>query len=109
MGGRGAVADYGSRTTPEHSGHPCAVRRDDPVANRVDTAVEAVKAAPLDSVIDSPRTQAHRQQLLSSNDAVLSCRELRYEPVEKTLARFYPTMGYKCASVWHGAIVAGRP
>jgi hypothetical protein len=61
----------------------------DPVADRVDTAVDAVQSTP-DPIVDRPSADPRPRKLPSSYHPVLPARELGQQPIHLTSAAFAP-------------------
>jgi hypothetical protein len=60
----------------EHGGHPAPLLRQSCVPDRVDTAMDHVKAPGGDPPIDRPGREPHFNQLPARYDAVLGHRQL---------------------------------
>jgi hypothetical protein len=77
------------------------------VADRVDTAMEAVKPALLDPVADGAATETAFDELPAAHYAVLSVRQAPDHPIELARMQLGPIVGPNVTKRVHAAILAG--
>jgi hypothetical protein len=75
------VAENGAGAAAENGGHPPTAVRQHSVADRIDTAVNAVKSAGADSNLDLAGCEADPMELGHSDDAVLAFCEASHPDV----------------------------
>jgi hypothetical protein len=85
----------------ERGGHPAPVLRDDLVAHRVHPAVKRVELARSHASSDRARAHAHREQLISSDDAMLPRGQVADDHVRRKVAYFFPLSGTNQATLAH--------
>ena len=88
MRSRWPMAEDGPGPEREHGRHPAPLRREQPMTDGVDPAVDAVQASAGHAVAHAAAAEAEVSELSDRHDPVLLCRHPRDPGIEGTKSRF---------------------
>jgi hypothetical protein len=103
------MAKYRAPPGREDGSHPASVSRDDPMPDRVHTAVERMQPAGLESMTDRTAADPEVGELGPGDHAVLKLRERSDGAIDFVRLQFGPYDGLKCGGVFHRPRMAPKP
>ena len=94
------MAQHGVRPRGKHGGHPPALSRQDPMADRIHPSMDGQKPAKVNAVVNRVCRNANVEQLAPGDDAVLPIRKLGDDPLNPRPLGF--TAYIRVESEWVG-------